>query len=596
MRVFLFFIIAFTFTAQPQQQIINVPNRNTISLNGQWSIIIDPYENGFYNYRYKENPNGYFKDAKPKTKSDLVEYDFDKSDKISVPGDWNTQRKDLFFYEGTIWYKKSFDYKTKPGKHLFIYFGAVNYNAIVYVNGEKLGLHTGGFTPFNFEITSKVKSGINFIVVKVDNKRSREGVPTLNTDWWNYGGITRDVNLVEVPEEFIDDYFIQLDPKKDNTITGWIKLNGVSSSQKVKLKIPEVETEKIFVTDDKGFCSFSFDERLNLWSPESPKLYDVIIETDKDKIVDQIGFRKIEVEGTDIKLNGKPIFLRGISMHEESPIRGGRAYSIQDAETLLTSAKELSCNYVRLSHYPHNENMTRLADKMGIMVWSEIPVYWTILWDNTDTYKLASQQLSEMINRDKNRSSVIIWSVANETPRGESRLKFLTGLINEARKLDPTRLISAATELTYKDFTITVDDPLSEKLDVIGANEYLGWYSYSIGEIKDFSWNSNFNKPLIISEFGGGAIYDLHGDEHTRWTEEFQNAIYREQLLMMDKIDFLKGMSPWILYDFRSPRRPLPEIQDFYNRKGLISTDGNKKQAFYTLQKFYKEKRLSEQK
>jgi beta-glucuronidase len=233
---------------------------------------------------------------------------------------------------------------------------------------------------------------------------------------------------------------------------------------------------------------------------------------------------------------------------------------------------------------------------MGMLVWSEIPVYWTILWDNPNTYKLASQQLSEMINRDKNRASVIIWSVANETPRGESRLKFLTGLINKARDLDPTRLISAATELTYKDFTITVDDPLSEKLDVIGANEYLGWYSYSIDDIKKFTWKTNFNKPLIISEFGGGALYGLYGDEQTRWTEEFQNAIYREQLLMLDKIDFLKGMSPWILYDFRSPRRPLPEIQDFYNRKGLISNDGNKKQAFYTLQKFYKEKRLSDQK
>ena len=338
---------------------------------------------------------------------------------------------------------------------MFIYFGAVNYNAIVYVNGEKIGNHTGGFTEFNFEITSQVKSGSNFVVVKVDNKRQRDGVPTLNTDWWNYGGITRDVNLVEVPEEFIDDYFIQLDTKKANTITGWIKLAGVTTSQNVKVKIPEAEIEKTFVTDNTGYCGFTFSEQLDYWSPESPKLYDVIIETDKDKLVDQIGFRKIEVDGTDIKLNGKSIFLRGISMHEESPIRGGRAYSIEDAEALLSSAIELGCNFVRLAHYPHNEHIIRMADKMGMLVWSEIPVYWTILWDNPDTYKLASQQLSEMINRDKNRSSVIIWSVANEIPRGESRLKFLSGLITEARKLDATRLISAATELTYKDKIIT---------------------------------------------------------------------------------------------------------------------------------------------
>ena len=153
-------------------------------------------------------------------------------------------------------------------------------------------------------------------------------------------------------------------------------------------------------------------------------------------------------------------------------------------------------------------------------------------------------------------------------------------------------MISAATELSYRNNIITVDDPLSQYLDVIGANEYLGWYSNSIEEIKNFEWSTEFQKPLIISEFGGGALYGLHGDEQTRWTEEFQDAIYREQINMLSKVDFLKGMSPWILYDFRSPRRPLPEIQDFYNRKGLISNDGNKKKAFYTLQKFYKEKIL----
>jgi beta-glucuronidase len=554
------------------------------------SIIIDPYENGFYYYRYEENPNGYFKNAKPKLKSDLVEYDFDKSEKLNVPGDWNTQRADLFFYEGTVWYKKSFEYQLKQGRRSFIHFGAVNYNAKIYLNGEKIGEHTGGFTAFNFEITSTLKDGENFIIIKVDNKRFREGVPTLNTDWWNYGGITRDVNIVEVPAVFIYDYFIQLNPKKENRISGWIKLSGVKSSQQVKIKIQEAGIENIFVTNNDGYCSFDFDAVLQLWSIESPKLYDVIIETEKDTIADQIGFRKIEVSGTDILLNGKPVFLRGISIHEESPIRGGRAYSLDDAEQLLTGAKELGCNFVRLAHYPHNEYMTRLADKMGILVWSEIPVYWTILWDNKETYKLALQQLSEMITRDKNRASVIIWSVANETPRSEKRLSFLTELITKAREFDPTRLISAATELSYRNNIITVDDPLSRYLDVIGANEYLGWYSNSIEEIKKFEWSTEFQKPLIITEFGGGALYGLHGDEQTCWTEEFQDAIYREQINMLGKVDFLSGMSPWILYDFRSPRRPLPKIQDFYNRKGLISNEGYKKKAFYTLQKFYNEK------
>lgn len=592
MKNFILSILFCTSFLYSQDQINNVLNRKIISLNGDWSIIVDPYENGFYNYRYEESKWGYFKNAKPKSKSDLVEYDFDKSDLLKVPGDWNTQRQDLFFYEGTVWYKKSFSYKPRSGVRTFIHFGAVNYDAYVYINGEKTGHHTGGFTPFNFEITNLLKEGDNFIVVKADNKRLRDGVPTLNTDWWNYGGITRDVNIVEVPEVFIQDYSVQLDPNNNNVISGWLKLNGDSNEQTVKLKIPEVNIETIPVRTEENFYSFSINAEVNLWSPESPKLYDVILETETDTVKDQMGFRTIKTEGTNILLNGTQVFLRGISIHEESPIRGGRANSIEDAEKILNSAKELGCNFVRLAHYPHNEYMTRLADKMGIMVWSEIPVYWTILWENKNTYKLAEQQLAEMISRDKNRASVIIWSVANETPRSEKRLEFLTSLIAKAKKIDPTRLISAATELTFKDKVITVDDPLSEYLDVIGANEYLGWYSYSIKDIKDFTWESKFNKPLIISEFGGGAKFGLHGDEDTRWTEEYQDAVYREQIKMLNQIEFLKGMSPWILYDFRSPRRPLPNIQDFYNRKGLISNEGNKKKAFSTLQKFYKEKSM----
>jgi beta-glucuronidase len=225
---------------------------------------------------------------------------------------------------------------------------------------------------------------------------------------------------------------------------------------------------------------------------------------------------------------------------------------------------------------------------MGLMVWSEIPVYWTILWENQDTYDLAEQQLREMIQRDKNRASVVIWSVGNETPRGAARLAFMTGLIDEARRMDSSRLISAATEVTYRGDTLSLDDPLGDELDVIGANEYLGWYNGGPEEITEHSWTSEFDKPLVISEFGAGARYDLHGDEQTRWSEEYQAAVYRNQLRMLDGIPFLAGTTPWILVDFRSPRRPLPDIQDFFNRKGLISDRGFRKQAFFVLQEYYR--------
>jgi beta-glucuronidase len=570
--------------------IANTDGRRTISLDGQWQAIIDPYESGFYDYRYQPSANGYFKNAKPKTKSDLIEYDFDKSGTLRVPGDWNTQSEQLFFYEGTVWYKKSFDYQRRPNTRLFVYFGAANYVADVYLNGEKLGQHEGGFTPFNFEITKLVRDTGNFLIVKVDNKRRRDAVPTLMTDWWNYGGLTRRVKLVETPATFVHDYLIQLQKGTRDRVSGWVRLAGEKLNQTIKIRIPEAGINKSFSTDRNGVAAVDFPAALSLWSPENPKLYDVTIEAETDQVRDQIGFRSIETRGTELLLNGKPIFLRGICIHEEAPLRGGRAYTREDALALLGWAKELGANFVRLAHYPHNEQMVREADRMGIMVWSEIPVYWTIQWENPATLENARNQLSEMIARDKNRAAVVIWSVANETPLSDARLSFLKNLVSHARSLDSTRLLSAAMERHYiNPTTQMIDDPLGEFLDVLGCNEYVGWYDGLPAKADQLEWKSKYQKPLIMSEFGGDALYGHHGDALTRWTEEYQESIYQHQIGMLKRIPFLRGAAPWILTDFRSPRRPLPGIQDYWNRKGLISNRGEKKKAFYVMQQWYRE-------
>jgi beta-glucuronidase len=579
-----------TVSAQQPDLIANTDDRTTISLDGQWQTIVDPYESGYYDYRYQPSANGYFKDAKPKTKSDLIEYDFDTSGTLKVPGDWNTQEERLLFYEGTIWYKKSFDYQRKDNTRLFVYFGAANYLADVYLNGEKIGRHEGGFTPFNFEITKLVRDKSNSLIVKVDNQRRRDAVPTLITDWWNYGGLTRQVKLVETPVSFVQDYSIQLRKGSRNQVNGWVRLNGQQLNQRVTVRIPEAGINKSFTADANGYAEIRFDADLTLWSPNNPKLYDVLIEAETDRIRDQIGFRSIETKGTEILLNGRPIFLRGICIHEEAPFRGGRAYSREDAITLLGWAKELGANFVRLAHYPHNEFMIREADRLGIMVWSEIPVYWTILWENAATLENARNQLSEMIGRDKNRAAVIVWSMANETPLGDARLFFLKKLIEHARSLDSSRLISAAMERHYIDEqTQMIDDPLGEYLDVLGCNEYVGWYDGLPEKTDRLEWKTKYQKPLIMSEFGAEAPYGHHGDALARWTEEYQENFYQHQVNMLKRISFLRGTCPWILMDFRSPRRPLPGIQDFHNRKGLISDRGEKKKAFYVMQKYYRE-------
>lgn len=576
--------------AQQAALITNTENRKTISLDGQWQTIVDPYESGYYNYRYQPSDSGYFKNAKPKSKSDLIEYDFDKSATLQVPGDWNTQTDQLFFYEGTVWYEKSFDYRRQPDARVFVYFGAANYVADVYLNGEKLGRHEGGFTPFNFEITSLLRDTGNFLVVKVDNRRRRDAVPTLMTDWWNYGGLTREVKLIETPATFVQDYMVQLQRGSLNRVSGWVKLAGEKLAQKVTIRIPEAGVSKSFITDANGLATIDFNADLKLWSPESPKLYDVTIEAETDHVRDQIGFRSLETRGTDILLNGKPIFLRGVCIHEEAPLRGGRAYSREDAVTLLGWAKELGANFVRLAHYPHNEFMLREADRMGIMVWSEIPVYWTIEWENPATLANARNQLSEVIARDKNRAAIVIWSVANETPLSDARLTFLRNLISHARSLDPTRLLSAAMERHYLDAkTQMIDDPLGEYLDVLGCNEYVGWYDGLPEKADGLEWKSKYQKPLVMSEFGGDALFNHHGDALTRWTEEYQESVYQHQIGMLKRIPFLRGAAPWILMDFRSPRRPLPGIQDYWNRKGLISDRGERKRAFFVMQRWYRE-------
>jgi beta-glucuronidase len=576
--------------AQHPSLIQNVGGRKMTSLDGLWRIIIDPYENGYYDYRYLPSQNGYFKDAKPQTESDLIEYDFDTSDTLKVPGDWNSQAERLLFYEGTIWYKKTFDYRKAPESRVFVYFGAANYEADVYLNGVKVGRHEGGFTPFNFEVTNLIKDQDNFLIVKVDNKRRRDGVPTLNTDWWNYGGLTRQVSLVETPATFVQDYSVQLAKGSQGRIHGWVKLNGARLNQKVDVRIPEAGINKSFTTDTGGLAQIDFEAKLQLWSPDSPKLYNVAIDAETDRVEDQVGFRSIEVRGADILLNGKPIFLRGVCIHEEAPYRGGRAFSRDDALTLLNWAKELGCNFVRLAHYPHNEFMIREADRLGIMVWSEIPVYWTILWENQSTLQNAQNQLGEMVARDRNRASVIIWSMANETPLGEPRLRFLRSLVDQTRTLDSTRLISAAMERHYLDPTTQmIDDPLGEYVDVLGCNEYVGWYDGLPEKMDGLVWKTKYQKPLIMSEFGAEAPFGHHGPATRRWTEEFQEKAYEHQTRMLAKIPFLRGTAPWILVDFRSPRRPLPGIQDFYNRKGLISDRGEKKKAYYVMKRFYQE-------
>lgn len=575
-----FFGLVLAYTASAQ----TAAARSGTKLDGKWNVIIDWYGSG--------NAGDIARNKQAEGKNDFVEFSFDNSQTLAVPGDWNSQRDELKYYEGTVWYKRDFDYHPQPGKRVYLKFEGVSYRCETYLNGKLLGSHEGSFTPFKFDVTRNIKAGKNLLVVKVNNERREDAIPSKKFDWWNYGGITRSVTLLTVPDEHIDDYFVQLKKGSLNELGGWIQLSD-KKNHPVTVEIPEAHLKKVLMTDSSGRATISLPVKLSLWSPEHPKLYTVKLYAGADTVFDQIGFRSIEVKGTQILLNKKPLFLRGISFHEEMPQRAGRAYSEADSRTLLTWAKELGCNFVRLAHYPQNEQTVKIAEQMGLMMWEEIPVWQGIQFSNSQILGKANNMLHEMIERDKNRCGIIIWSLSNETAPGTERNATLAQMAKDARALDSTRLISSAFDhFKYSGNEILIDDPLSESLDVLAANKYMGWYAKWPAGPGNVVWKSKFNKPLIISEFGAEALYGNHGAKDTAslWTEEYQEQLYKDNISMFKKIPFLAGVCPWILADFRSPGRMQAEYQQGWNRKGLLSDKGFRKKAWYIMHDFYQQK------
>lgn len=573
--------------------LVNVYGRDTLDLSGDWQYIVDPMREGLRVPR--KNIRNFAKDEVAKGNR-LIEYEWDSSPVMQVPGDWNTQVSELGWYEGLVWYRKRVTMSSKqlkPGKRYFVYFEGANYSKTVFLNNVELGSHEGGFSPFSFEITDQLIEGDNSLVVAVDNARRAHQIPSLKYDWFNYGGLTRPVHIVELPATYIHDYRAWLGDDGKVHVTVGLDGKGRDDTE-VSLSIPElgIDVAKPALNGKVNF-SLSIDN-LQRWSPQAPKLYELSLSTGEDTVAEKIGFRTISVDGTKIVLNGEPVFLKGISVHEEVlGANGGRGLTWESARELLKLVKELGSNYVRLAHYPHSEKMVRLADEMGLLVWSEVPLWQEIEFSDPRTLALAKQMQTENVRRDFNRASIVIWSIANETPQTEQRLKFLRKLIDHTRELDDTRLISSALDKNKSEGDqFTVEDPLGQYLDVFSVNTYEGWYGNRMpAQIADTSWGSAYQKPMIFSEFGAGAKYGLRSEGRERWTEEYQADVYVQTLKLAERTPLLQGMSPWILKDFKSPRRYHGRIQEYWNRKGVVDERGNKKMAFKILQEWFENRK-----
>ncbi|MFN2974828.1 glycoside hydrolase family 2 protein [Terriglobus aquaticus] len=581
--------------------LVGADRRPAQSLDGDWHYLVEqPPARELYDSQGKIRDTGYALNTHPNISSGPhnSEYDFSTAPTLKVPGDWNTQDPTLLRFEGVVWYQRDFDYTPQPGQRTFLHIGAANYRSVFWVNGKRLCEHEGGFTPFDCDATALLHPGSNFVVAAVDSTRHQDDIPSLLYDFYDYGGLTRDVSLITVPTEFIDDYRVQLQHGASfapgsaaaRTVAGYVHVEGAAAGTKVNIRIPEAGVDATATTDGNGQASFQAEaKRLDLWSTTNPKLYAVQISAGADHVADQIGFRDVRVDGTRILLNGKPIALLGANMHAEAPVRGGRAYSDADMQNIVKMLHAINANFVRLCHYPHDERMTRATDAAGILAWSEIPLWQRITFSSPEVYAKAVTMLHEMIRRDQNKASVIFWSVSNETPNNADRTRFLTNLANEARHTDSTRLItSALIGPRVSEDRIVQDDPLMPALDVVGQNEYIGWYEGTAEDADRKTWVLP-QKPFIMSEFGAEATPGNHGGAHDRWTEEQQVNVLQHQFAMIRRIPQMRGTTPWVLMDFRSSTRNIPKLQNGYNRKGLFSETMQPKQSVELVRKTYTE-------
>ena len=622
-----------------------IDSRQIQSLNGEWSYIVDPMNNGL--------PESSFFGGFPKNKiqitgMELIEYNFETASKIQIPGAWNAIDERLFFYRGPVWLYKKFNYSPKKEALTHLYIEGSNFTTKIFLNGSIVGEFEGGYVPFNFNISKYLKEGENILLVQTDNTLNESSVPTQKTDWWPWGGIVGDVYVVETPKQFIQNAYLQLNPDDFSEVLFKLKMNKESSGHIIKLEIPELQFMAEYKTNSFGAISENIKINPQLWSPLSPKLYEVKISSEAETISDKIGFRSIQTKGQKIYLNNSEIQFKGIAMHSEPIGIPGPAFSKEHFQKLLLTAKDLNINFIRAAHYPYTRHLAKVADQFGLMLWEEVPVYWNIDWDNSNTLNIAKNQITRLVQRDQNRASVVVWSVANETPLSSSRMKFLKALLAEIEINDSSRLSTAAllsgSEEQFRSlvlvlalqgsksqwvspkekaifqlildqanipidselsFSLSIDDPLGESVDLISYNEYFGWYyvtfftdqmKISEGTLRklmfevmpDIKISSSFDKPIHISEFGAGAKYGNHTNKI--WSEEYQAKLYKHQLEMLSNNPQIQGISPWVFKDFRAMLRPLPGIQDFYNRKGLIDESGNKKEAFKVLADFYENK------
>jgi beta-glucuronidase len=580
----------------PQQNEV----RNTLSLSGIWKFKKDTLEVG-----EKENWQNGLKNTRS----------------IAVPGSWNDQFTDNRDYLGMAWYEKeTFVPNTWQGQHIFLRVGSANYAAKIWINGVALGKHEGGHLPFAFDISSQIKWGAsNRITIQIENILKPSRVPTggavsgglfasnpkANFDFFPYAGLNRDVVLFTTPSV--------ANIKDITTKTTFLATNGT-----IDLEVEQEgkATKGMVVVSGNGKTynvPFSFSGNfanvkvqipdVRLWSVEDPFLYHVEVtisdaKTNLDHYSLETGIRTITANEKQVLLNGKPVFLKGFGKHEDFPIFGrGTANPVIVKDYALL--KWVGANSYRTSHYPYDEEYMRMADREGILIIDEIPAVGLYFQGDTTELKLRQIQckkyINELITRDKNHTSVVMWSVANEPfppninlsasgvkaadPKSIVLFKEMFDLV---KKNDPTRLAVLVGVMGGPIEWLGLSD-------VVCINRYWGWYT-NPGDIKTGAemlskelddLHSKLKKPIIITEFGADTQAGLHAEEPEMFTEEYQTAFIKAYLDVADSKDYMAGMHVWAFADFKTGQGVIRF--GGVNYKGVFTRDRKPKMAAHYL-------------
>ncbi|CAM5413512.1 beta-glucuronidase [Streptomyces coeruleorubidus] len=570
------------------------PTRDIVSLDGLWRFALDTRAG-----------------ADPWT-SRLT-----SSLEAPVPASYN----DLFVdaeirdHVGVAWYQRDVRVpRGWAGERVVLRFGSVTHAAQVYVDDRLVAEHVGGYTPFEADLTGIVRPGAEFrLTVGVDNRLTNETIPpgTVTTgpdgrerqsylhDFYNYAGIARPVRLCSTPPTFVEDVTVVTGRDGAAGVVDYRVETGGEAAEATAVRVRAVDEAGRTVAEAYGPEGTFRIEDVTLWQPGAAYLYDLVVElltedpAGAGELVDSytqpFGVRTVEVRGTRFLINGEPFYFTGFGKHEDTPVRGkghDDAYLVHDFQLMEWTG----ANSFRTSHYPYAEEVLDFADRHGIVVIDETAAVGlnlgvmggltgaaptpTFAPENFGgvTGEVHAQHLRELIERDKNHPSVVMWCLANEPASNEDGAReYFEPLVELARKLDPTRPLTYAAVM----FATPQNDLVGDLFDVLSINRYYGWYLFT-GDLATAEqyleedlrgWARRFGKPVMMSEYGADTQPGLHSVWDTPWSEEYQSDYLAMYHRVFDRLPEFLGEHVW-------------NFADFQTSNGIHRVDGNKKGVF----------------